>query len=1055
MLKPLIATFAVIAIQAPLIAQSLEQLLQQKPVAAIAVSSRDFGDAKRGAVLFHQATLACNKCHATTDQNKSLIGPSLLQLDKATSDEQLIESILFPSKSIKKGFESIAVLKQDGQIATGRLLEQTDALIRIADATSQSGELQFSVAEVEEVKTLTSSLMPSGLANQLSSEQQFYDLIKYLIEVRDFGSARASELQPNESLLAIKIPEYESTIDHAGIIRSWDKEALARGTAIYRSVCQSCHGTQNEYGSLPTSLRFGEGKFKNGSDPYSMYQTLTHGFGLMTAQPRLVPTQKYDVIHYIRETFLRHRNKSQFVAIDETYLSKLPKGDSFGPEPFDAEPWRAMNYGSMLANTYEVPGDALNIAYKGIAIQLDNREGGIANGKHWALYDTDTMRMACMWSTEEQSKERFVDWRGIQFNGEHNIHMSVVGDVHIANKVGPGWASPAGSFEDSLRVLGRDGRRYGPLPANWLKFLGTYRYKDQVILNYSVQGIDVLESPRLIATAEGNQPTFCRLFAVKPTSKPLQLRVCDNEDQASVQLLAANTKVSLSRSDVGTIAHIPPNSKPTRFAIAYQIKGASQAQLSEITEAELELESLTKGGPALWNGPIATQISSANDDKAFAVDTFVTPETNPWQAQVRLTGLDFLSDGRLAVCTWDGDVWLVKEADKTLIWKRIACGLFQPLGLRVIRDEIYLTCRDQLAKLHDLNNDEEIDYIECVNNDHQVTEHFHEFAMGLQTDDQGNFYYAKSARHALPAIVPHHGTLLRIAADGSKTDILANGFRAANGVCLNPDGSFVVTDQEGHWNPKNRINWVTVAKDSKPKFYGNMLGYHDHSDSSDESMEQPLCWITNSFDRSPAELLWVKSSKWGRLNDKLLNLSYGYGKVYVVPFESIDGQVQGGMAELPLPQFPTGIIRGRFSPFDEQLYVCGMFSWAGNQTQPGGLYRIRATGQAMDVPIGLHTTKHGIQVVFSDALDPNSIDKEDFSVKVWSLKRSENYGSQHLDERYLTVSEARLMSDNQTVELLIEGIIPTWCMEIQYTLRTASGHELSGRVHNTIHKLGR
>ena len=84
----------------------------------------------------------------------------------------------------------------------------------------------------------------------------------------------------------------------------------------------------------------------------------------------------------------------------------------------------------------------------------------------------------------------------------------------------------------------------------------------------------------------------------------------------------------------------------------------------------------------------------------------------------------------------------------------------------------------------------------------RVTDHFHEFAMGLQTDAVGNFYYAKSARHAKTALVPHHGTLLRVSKDGSRTDIIAAGFRAANGVCLNPDGSFIVTDQEGHWNPK-------------------------------------------------------------------------------------------------------------------------------------------------------------------------------------------------------------------------------------------------------------
>ncbi len=79
-----------------------------------------------------------------------------------------------------------------------------------------------------------------------------------------------------------------------------------------------------------------------------------------------------------------------------------------------------------------------------------------------------------------------------------------------------------------------------------------------------------------------------------------------------------------------------------------------------------------------------------------------------------------------------------------------------------------MTCRDQLTKLHDLNGDGEIDYYECFNNDHQVTEHFHEFAMGLQTDSDGNFYYAKSGCHGKAAVVPHHGTLLQVSADGSQ-----------------------------------------------------------------------------------------------------------------------------------------------------------------------------------------------------------------------------------------------------------------------------------------------
>ena len=112
--------------------------------------------------------------------------------------------------------------------------------------------------------------------------------------------------------------------------------------------------------------------------------------------------------------------------------------------------------------------------------------------------------------------------------------------------------------------------------------------------------------------------------------------------------------------------------------------------------------------------------------------------------------------------------------------------------------------------LHDLNGDGETDFYECFNNDHQVTEHFHEFAMGLQTDAAGNFYYAAPLA-TREALVPHHGTLLRVSKDGSKTDILATGFRAPNGVCVNPDGTFFLTDQEGFWLPKNRINLVRSA----------------------------------------------------------------------------------------------------------------------------------------------------------------------------------------------------------------------------------------------------
>ena len=181
-----------------------------------------------------------------------------------------------------------------------------------------------------------------------------------------------------------------------------------------------------------------------------------------------------------------------------------------------------------------------------------------------------------------------------------------------------------------------------------------------------------------------------------------------------------------------------------------------------------------------------------------------------------------------------------------------------------------------------------------------------------------------------------------------------------------------------------------------------MWGYHDVTDTSDAAMEPPVCWITNAFDRSPAELVRVESSNpaWGPLQGSLLNLSYGNGKVFVVPHEIVGGQMQGGMCALPIPPFPTGIMRGRFHPADGQLYTCGLFAWAGDRTQPGGFYRIRATGKPMFVPIGLHARKDGMAITFTGRLDRKAAsDPTHYAAKTWSLKRTVNYGSDHIDEQ--------------------------------------------------------
>ena len=209
------------------------------------------------------------------------------------------------------------------------------------------------------------------------------------------------------------LPAYEASLDHKRLMQDWTPEFYHKGMITYRTICFNCHGNEEQPGSIPHATKFWADSLKHGSDPYQMYQTLTRGFGMMPPQVRLTPREKYEVIHFIREEYMKELNPDQYFEITEEWLASLPEGDTIGPEPQPYQPWAEMDYGDYLINTYELAntGDPdrgisggrsplpnedfrdVNFAYKGIAIRLDKGEGGIAKGNAFVLFDHDLLRM--------------------------------------------------------------------------------------------------------------------------------------------------------------------------------------------------------------------------------------------------------------------------------------------------------------------------------------------------------------------------------------------------------------------------------------------------------------------------------------------------------------------------------------------------------------------------------------------------------------------------------------------------------------------------------------
>jgi hypothetical protein len=112
------------------------------------------------------------------------------------------------------------------------------------------------------------------------------------------------------------------------------------------------------------------------------------------------------------------------------------------------------------------------------------------------------------------------------------------------------------------------------------------------------------------------------------------------------------------------------------------------------------------------------------------------------------------------------------------------------------------------------------------------------------------------------------------------------------------------------------------------------------------------------------------------------------------------------------------------------------------------------TGKPLNVPTHLEARNGAMVLTFSDPLDRSAAAHlSNYSVTAWDLLRSEEYGSDHLNQRTLTVTRASLSGDGHVVTLAIPGLRPTRGMEILCRLRSADGSEFERRIHNTIHIL--
>lgn len=180
--------------QASLVAQidspttaTLSVGLKREPAAALAKDAREKGDPVQGAILFAQKRFNCVGCHAQGANN--LLGPDLTRVGTEVSDAHFVESILLPSKVIKKGYETVSILDVDGRVFKGRIVDESPTQYVLRDTSPEQRLVSVPRKSVDKLKVDAKSSMPEGLADQLKSRQEFLDLVKYLMDIAASGNS--------------------------------------------------------------------------------------------------------------------------------------------------------------------------------------------------------------------------------------------------------------------------------------------------------------------------------------------------------------------------------------------------------------------------------------------------------------------------------------------------------------------------------------------------------------------------------------------------------------------------------------------------------------------------------------------------------------------------------------------------------------------------------------------------------------------------------------------------------------------------------------------------
>jgi uncharacterized cupredoxin-like copper-binding protein/glucose/arabinose dehydrogenase len=454
---------------------------------------------------------------------------------------------------------------------------------------------------------------------------------------------------------------------------------------------------------------------------------------------------------------------------------------------------------------------------------------------------------------------------------------------------------------------------------------------------------------------------------------------------------------------------------------------------------------------------------AAREAEFYRMSTVGVPEG----VVLEVGGLETMPDGRLAVATRRGDVWLIENPGSTgggrPHFSRFAQGLHEALGLAYRDGSLYTAQRSELTRLRDADGDGKADVYETVQS-WPLSGNYHEYSFGPVFSPKGDMTVSLNLAWVGygESFVKWRGWMLQGMPNG-KLAPFATGFRSPSSFGYNLEGDLFYAENQGDWVGSGNITHV-----EKGDFVGNPKGLRWTSDPESpvklalsdipdtgepkfevakrvRGLKTPAVWFPHTVMGISTSAILVDSTRgaFGPFAGQLFVGDQGHSKIMRVALEKVNGVYQG--AVFPFREgFMSGVFRQVWGK-DGSMYV-GQTSrgWGATGRAQWGLQRLVWTGRTPFEPHHVSARPDGFEVFFTAPVDRAAAENlASWKVTSFTYKYHHIYGSPVINQSTHAVRAAVVARDGRSVRIAVDSVRQGYVHEISMSgVRSEGGTAL-------------